>query len=137
MKAISLWQPWASLWALDIKKYETRSWKPDHRGELAIHATKRIEVDFCYLLFENPEIRRQLHEYQIYSPDDFPCGAILATTNLVACYRTEIIRSQISDVERLLGDFGSNRFAWEKADTKLFERPIPWRGFQQLWEWNP
>ena len=40
IKAISLWQPWASLIALGGKKIETRSWPTKYRGPLAIHASK-------------------------------------------------------------------------------------------------
>lgn len=39
MKALSLWQPWASLVALGEKRIETREWSTRYRGELAIHAT--------------------------------------------------------------------------------------------------
>lgn len=41
MKAITLWQPWASLIAIGAKKYETRSWKTNYRGPIAIHAAKK------------------------------------------------------------------------------------------------
>ncbi|TRU31740.1 MAG: ASCH domain-containing protein [Microcystis aeruginosa Ma_QC_B_20070730_S2] len=41
MKAISLWQPWASLVANGLKLYETRGWPTKYRGVLAIHAAKR------------------------------------------------------------------------------------------------
>lgn len=41
MKAITIWQPWASLLACGAKKYETRSWKTDYRGPIAIHAAKK------------------------------------------------------------------------------------------------
>lgn len=46
MKAISLWQPWASLIACGAKPYETRSWAPPREliGQpIAIHAAKKIE----------------------------------------------------------------------------------------------
>jgi hypothetical protein len=46
MKAISLWQPWASLIACGAKPYETRSWAPprDLIGQpIAIHAAKKID----------------------------------------------------------------------------------------------
>lgn len=46
MKAISLWQPWASLIACGAKPYETRSWAPprDLIGTtIAIHAAKKID----------------------------------------------------------------------------------------------
>ncbi len=38
MKAISIHQPWASIIALGEKHYETRNWKPQHRGPIIIHA---------------------------------------------------------------------------------------------------
>ena len=46
MKAISLWQPWASLIACGVKPYETRSWAPPREliGQpIAIHAAKKID----------------------------------------------------------------------------------------------
>lgn len=46
MKAISLWQPWASLIACGAKPYETRSWAPSVSmiGQpIAIHAAKKID----------------------------------------------------------------------------------------------
>ena len=38
MKALTLYQPWASLVALGVKTIETRSWSTPYRGPLAIHA---------------------------------------------------------------------------------------------------
>jgi activating signal cointegrator 1 len=48
MKAISLWQPWASLIACGAKPYETRSWAPPRKligATIAIHAAKKIDKD--------------------------------------------------------------------------------------------
>jgi hypothetical protein len=45
VRALSLWQPWASLVAEGIKTIETRSWGTRHRGPLAIHASKRTPVE--------------------------------------------------------------------------------------------
>ena len=48
MKAISLWQPWASLIACGAKPYETRSWAPPREligHVIAIHAAKKIDRD--------------------------------------------------------------------------------------------
>lgn len=41
MKAISLWQPWASLWMAGRKRFETRHWETKHRGALANAISKR------------------------------------------------------------------------------------------------
>lgn len=46
MKAISLWQPWASLIACRAKVFETRSWAPPLQligGPIAIHAAKKVD----------------------------------------------------------------------------------------------
>lgn len=41
MKAITLWQPWATAMAMGVKRIETRSWFTRHRGDLLICAAKR------------------------------------------------------------------------------------------------
>jgi hypothetical protein len=41
VKALSLWQPWASLIAVGAKRFETRSWQTSHRGPLLIHAAQK------------------------------------------------------------------------------------------------
>lgn len=45
MKALTLWQPWASLVALGVKTIETRSWSTSYRGPLAIHAAKKRPIE--------------------------------------------------------------------------------------------
>ena len=39
-KAITLYQPWASLLACGAKIYETQSWQTEYRGEIFIHSSK-------------------------------------------------------------------------------------------------
>lgn len=41
IKAISLWQPWATAIALSLKTWETRSWKTHYRGWLVICAAQK------------------------------------------------------------------------------------------------
>lgn len=52
MRAISLWQPWASLWLSGFKVHETRhwhitrQWKDWNPGDrMAVHAAKRFYKD--------------------------------------------------------------------------------------------
>lgn len=52
MKAISLWQPWASLIACGAKPFETRHWAPPREliGQpIAIHAAKKIDKQAAQL----------------------------------------------------------------------------------------
>ena len=43
MKVITLKQPWATLVAEGIKKYEFRTWKTNYRGKVLIHAGAGID----------------------------------------------------------------------------------------------
>lgn len=47
IKVITVWQPWATLIALRVKRLETRSWATKYRGPLAIVSVgpKRIHVE--------------------------------------------------------------------------------------------
>lgn len=59
MRVITLKQPWATLVAEGLKKYEFRSWKLNYRGEILIHAGKGIDKEsmkkFEYLNFKYPQ----------------------------------------------------------------------------------
>lgn len=130
-KALSLWQPWATLIAVGAKEYETRSWTTDYRGSLVIHAAKRWTAEqvmakerlaFAYLAV------RQIHEW--------PLGMALCVVDLVAIIPTTLIADQISHQERALGDFSRGRYAWQLANVRRFEKPIPARGEQGLWDWT-
>lgn len=46
VKALSLYQPWASLMSMSKKKFETRTWGTSFRGLVVIHASKTLEVDW-------------------------------------------------------------------------------------------
>jgi len=41
MKAITIWQPWASAIACGIKTIEVRKWRTDYRGRILIHAGQK------------------------------------------------------------------------------------------------
>ena len=43
MKALTLYQPYASLIAVGAKTIETRSWGTSYRGGLLIHAGKKCD----------------------------------------------------------------------------------------------
>jgi hypothetical protein len=60
MKALTLWQPWATLVAIGAKKVETRCWSKKYRGELAIHAAARIPPAWLGASREFPLFKREL-----------------------------------------------------------------------------
>ena len=152
MKAITLWQPWATLVALGLKTIETRSWKTDYRGPLAIHAAARAPV-----WTENREITDVLaragyeNGYPQFNDDGspkvvkrLPRGVVIATCVLDGVMRAEDFVASMKEEGKLaylheqaaFGDLGENRFAWILRDVKPLNEPRAARGGQGLWNWD-
>lgn len=118
MKALSLWQPWASLIADGRKKTETRHWEMLYRGPLAIHAAKKVDRTACATFG--------------YNPDTIPRGAVLCVVVVQGCVRFP---------HRLVppdnyGDFTPGRFGFLLSMLERYDHPIIAVGHQGLWEWN-
>lgn len=142
MKAISLWQPWASLWCSDRKIHETRHWPTNHRGWLAVHAAKKKtaaaiekgaaasrDADLAAFL----ELLRD--EYGGHWAMELPLGAIVGVVNIVDCVPTEkIVWTPDEFDDRLCGDFSESRFAWRRAEYRLLPHPIPYIGRQGMFD---
>lgn len=104
MRAISLWQPWASAVACELKSNETRSWSTKFTGPLAIHAAKRWTKDEQSFYLKHPD--------RLHLPNTIPLGRIVAVVELVKCVPVEEIRDQLSARELSWGDYSDGRFAW-------------------------
>ncbi len=152
MKAISLWQPWASLVAHQLKRVETRSWGTRYRGPLAIHAAERpMDLEAIGLLESLPEYRRVMmfsgRQVDI-SPACLPLGVMLAVVELKDCRpmgktMPEVLRfinqhklDEESDWELRFGHYDVGRFAWFLGKPKRLEPAVPAIGRQGLWEWD-
>lgn len=129
MKAISLWQPWASLWCSDRKIHETRHWPTSHRGWLLVHAAKRFEKNF-----EVDDPLRMIldDEFDGHWAMDLPIGALIGRVNLVDCVRTETFPAGYDGDDYHCGDFADGRYAWKRDEFEVFKRPIPYRGMQGM-----
>src|SRR4051812_37374075 len=111
MKAISLYQPWASLVVLGIKRLETRRWRTPHSGLLAIHASRSFP-DAGRLLCRQEPLRTLLAEAGFDTEYDLPRGVLLGTVQLRRCVRSEEIDlDALGDIERAVGDFSPGRWA--------------------------
>jgi hypothetical protein len=166
MKALTLWQPWASLVAFGEKRVETRCWTTKYRGDIAIHAAKttptwlgasRFDQDFTRAMIEITERHgwdcfywpkshwEALHHerarlYTAGAPHQHidlgaahGFGAILCIANLVAIEPTEKVRADLSQRERLFGNYEDGRYAWFLENVRRVRVPIGARGHQQLW----
>lgn len=139
MKALSLWQPWASAIAVGAKHIETRGRLTHHRGPLAIHATANSP---------RGELLKRMHEMDAVSVSlflaagirddaDLPHGAIVATCELVDCVPiTQAFVNRLSRTEYPWGHYSEGRFAWVLEKIKRVASPIPRRGGQFLWDWD-
>jgi activating signal cointegrator 1 len=157
MKAISLWQPWASAIALGAKTIETRSWATSYRGPLAIHAAKRCKKVELLHLAACWNWRGALNDILKGHPRDnlwdlLPFGSIVAICDLVDCRPTgsftvaelDSPRSRpggydtwASDwTERGMGDFSLGRFGWVLKNIVALHEPVPCIGSRGLFNWE-
>lgn len=162
MKALTIWQPWASLKACGAKKFETRSWETRYRGPIAIHAGKESYGPYaCELPIGFTDAAVNAMWPGTTDPcvitdnwDELPRGAIIATGELVACHRivchggrgissqgpgwleTESGIYEPTDQELLFGDWTPGRYAWEIVNMRMLPWPIPAKGAQGLWNWD-
>lgn len=156
MKALTIYQPWASFVACGIKRYETRSWATTYRGPIAIHAGKtrayyctRDYLDIVIAASQNPLFESYVMGCAETPEHELPFGAVIATAELIGCWEigkhplsgTPVLNvngqcRSISDEEWLFGNYTPGRFAWELDKVNLLEKAIPARGMQGLWEWE-
>lgn len=134
IKALSLWQPWASLIAIGAKEFETRSWRHNYRGLVAIHASKRWTRDEIYMTEHFARTYPVATQGKLLKP--LPLGVVLCVAKLMDIVPTEAIRHHLAQPERAFGDYTSGRYAWELQVVKVFDEPIPWKGAQGLWDWE-
>jgi hypothetical protein len=135
MKAITVYEPWAMLVAIEAKKIETRSWATRYRGTLAIHAGKNWPSWAKLLLLRKP-FRSVLFSMGLHYPEALPLGAIVAICDLEGCFRIDPGPLLISNQEKAFGDYTPGRFMWMLENVKRVNPPIPAKGKQGIWEWN-
>lgn len=142
MKALTIWQPWASLLACGAKQFETRSWATSYRGPIAIHAAKKDVSDVLRIL--PAPLALKMKKAVGAEWKELPTGAVIATAELVnvwsIAYHPGTYIPQLGDYlvpgkERDFGDWTLGRYAWEFSDMKLIT-PVPAKGKQGLWNWE-
>lgn len=138
MKALTLTQPWATLVAIDAKRFETRSWFTSYRGEIAIHAAKGFPRQ-CQLLVDQEPFADALGDRRRH----LPIGKIVAIAQLKACIlisNADLRQCGFVDLygkvrkELPFGDFSVGRYAWELADVEELAVPIDCKGALGLWD---
>lgn len=154
-KALTLWQPWASLIAAGIKKVETRPWMTHYRGPLLIHAAKFLPTwNVLDELLRQDEFRRAVDTLVLIQMRDegetssvvdikefieaLPRGAVVAKCELVECGLARVAKKFLSQQEIACGYYEEDQFAWMLDDIESVDPPVPVKGKQRLWtppEW--
>lgn len=139
MLAISLWQPWATLWVVTprVKLDETRHWPFPHGyvgRRCLVHASKTREGirdaedtvlgDLCARLFGEAWA------------STLPLGGYLGSVVLGGCRRTTPADMECENDNAICGNFGPNRYAWRGDDARSWPL-IPGRGQQGFWSVDP
>ena len=145
MKALSLWQPWATLMAIGAKTIETRPRRMNYRGPLLICATKTWQPDilrrlrFARWTGNSPQdawdrIAAALCKAGFKSAGGLLLGAALCSVDVCDCVPTEDIRKTLWPEELAFGDFRDGRFAILTNRLWRFSVPFPITGRQGLFE---
>ncbi len=151
MKALTVWQPWASLIALSLKPYEFRGW-PAPRAligqRIAIHAgarpVRREEVADLILRFRGPEawttclrpealaFLERVHQ----DPSLLPRSHVVCTAVLGTPVRSWQIVREFGGVINDSSRNAHSNWAWPLSDVQPLEPPIAARGAQGFWDWK-
>ena len=146
VKAVTLYQPWASLIVDLIKYIETRDWSPPKYmigKRLAIHAGKYRVRDLDSSLLESI-INIYGHNWRINLPYGSVLGIVtLNSTGVVidndginAYYRNSPNEALKSVPIDNYGDFDVGRHLWFLSDVQKFDKPIEARGHFKIWDWR-
>jgi hypothetical protein len=123
VRALTLWEPWASCIAAGLKQVETRSWRLPfdlHGTRLAVHAAKtwhRDAAEDALLMLGNEAgaiDRLRVHlGGDPWKPSSYPLGCVVATATIVGgCPTANVTIRPEADGERRLyrtQDWGPQR----------------------------
>ena len=155
MKALTLWQPWATLVAEGVKPFEFRRWpaprwiigqrigihagaRPVKRGEIDdLIAALRLEQGWGSALSVEPALEILLRIQA--EPERLIRSAVVCTA---------IIGQPVPAAEAVRQAYGENFkgdsdridhqvFGWPVTAIERLTPPVPAKGAQGFWEWKP
>jgi len=155
VKALTIWQPWASLIIAGAKPYEFRSWKAPRSivgADIVIHAgarpVKASEVlDLIDRLESNEAWTTALHREKAMPillgccdrARPLPLSAGLGVVRVDESKAGWAIAQEFGGHPALLNDSDRQahaNFGWPMLDVRPFSDPIPCKGAQGLWNWQ-
>jgi hypothetical protein len=149
MKAVTLWQPWASLVAIGAKPYEFRKWAAPkaivgqriaiYAGMRAVNQNENNEMIIGIQRGDPIALRKDialpfLLKVSLAAP--MPRGCIVATAILGAPIRADKIMAEFGRVTNDSDRDGHFNFAWPMLDVEEMQPPIEAKGAQGFWDWT-
>jgi len=131
-KVLTLWQPWATLFAHGIKKIETRPKPTSYEGTYLIHAAKQFnkyQKDIC----KKEYFAEALESLGIKNDNDLVRGAVVGAYDHIQCVELitdEKFRRFLDYPERAFGDYTPGRYAWIGENHRVLQEPIPYKNGQ-------
>ena len=124
MKVLTLKQPWATLVAEGIKKYEFRSWKTNYRGKILIHAGTGID-------------KKELEKFKDLNLE-FPSKRILAEVELEDCLELndELNKKIIAEKNIAYGSKIRTGYAWKLKNVKKLNVDEEINGKLGFWNYD-
>lgn len=121
LKVLTLKQPWATLVAEGIKKYEFRSWKTNYRGKVLIHAGAGID-------------KKEMENFKNLNLK-FPSKRILAEVELEDCLELndELNKKIIAEKNIAYGSKYRTGYAWKLTNSKKINYDKEIKGQLGLW----
>ncbi|MFI6489868.1 ASCH domain-containing protein [Streptomyces sp. NPDC050564] len=113
VRALTLWQPWASCIAYGTKRIENRTWPTDYRGIVLIHAGRTTDRHAWDVPLTRPFLRRPQ-----------PRGAVLAVARLADCHQDDGWCTLWS---------APGQWHWKLTDIRTLSKPLDCRGERGLW----
>jgi activating signal cointegrator 1 len=139
MRALSIWQPWASLIMSGDKKIEARSWAAPYsiQGQrIAIASTKTIRPEQRQAA-EQEGFRKHYVATGLVGLANLPLGSVLGTVIVDGCREMDSeFLAELDEQEEAFGIYGPGRFAWLLVDPEPLGKPEEVRGGQGLWNWS-
>lgn len=143
MKAISIWQPHASLLLHGPKNYETRSWRVPRSvagTRVAIHAAKAdgdlLDIAAYALDRQGGDIDEHMDAYlrAILAAGYRTCGEMPRGCIIGSVLLHDSVPAELAWDHNNFGDFSAGRFAWPVSERRVLASPIPFRGMQGFFD---
>ncbi len=121
IRVITLKQPWASLVAAGLKKYEFRNMNYSYRGKILIHAGKGIDKDAM----------ERVRKYNL----EYPQSKIIAEVEITDCVKVD------NDFNKMINNLNSpvygnkkrTGYAWKLDNIKKLNIDKTINGKQGIW----